>query len=63
MYLNSVVNSIVIPAIPTQEVRNIILSTKNSSLEWDDIPGFTKNSSLEWDDIPALVAKKVLNTI
>ena len=49
IYLNSVVNSIVIPTITSQEVRNIISSTKNSS------PG--------WDDIPALVAKKVLNTI
>ena len=37
IYLNSVVNSIVIPTITTQEVRNIISSTKNSSPGWDDI--------------------------
>ena len=46
-YVHSVVNSIVISTITTLEVRNIILSTKNSS------PG--------WDDIPACVAKKCID--
>ena len=44
--MHSVVNSIVILTITAPEVRNIILSTKNSS------PG--------WDDIPACVAKKCI---
>ena len=38
IYLNSVVNSIVIPTITTRKVRNIISSTKNSSPGWDDVP-------------------------
>ena len=46
-YVHSVVNSIVISIITALEVRNIILSTKNSS------PG--------WDDIPACVAKKCID--
>ena len=37
-YVDSVVNSIVISTITTLEVRNIILSTKNISPGWDDIP-------------------------
>ena len=45
--MHSVVNSIVISTITTLEVRNINLSTKNSS------PG--------WDDIPACVAKKCID--
>ena len=48
-YVNTVVNSIVIPTITSLEVRNIISSTKNSS------PG--------WDVIPAVIGKNVLNTI
>ena len=36
-YVHSVVNSIVISTITTLEVRNMILSTKNSSPGWDDI--------------------------
>ena len=46
-YVHSVVNSIVISTITALEVGNIILSTKNSS------PG--------WDDIPACVAKKCID--
>ena len=46
-YVHSVVNSIVISTITTLEVRNIIVSAKNSS------PG--------WDDIPACVAKKCID--
>ena len=45
--MHSVVNSIVISTITALKVRNIILSTKNSS------PG--------WDDIPACVAKKYID--
>ena len=37
-YVHSVANSIVISTITTLEVRNIILSTKNSSPGWDNIP-------------------------
>ena len=45
--MHSVVNSIEISTITILEVRNIIVSTKNSS------PG--------WDDIPACVAKKCID--
>ena len=48
IYLNSVVNSIVIPTITTQEVRNIISSTKNSSPGWDDIPALVAKKSIEY---------------
>ena len=48
LYVRNVVNSIVIPTITPAEIRTIILSTKNSS------PG--------WDDIPASVAKKCIGS-
>ena len=35
-YVHSVVNSIVISKITTLKIRNIILSTKNTSPGWDD---------------------------
>ena len=46
-YVNYVMNSIVVPDITTTEVRKIILSLKNSS------PG--------WDEIPASIAKRCVN--
>ena len=47
-YVNNVVNSIVIPTITTLEVRNIISSTKNNSLGWDDIPATIAKKCIEY---------------
>ena len=44
IYLNIVVNSIVILTLTTREVRNIISSTKNSSPGWNDIPALVEKS-------------------
>ena len=47
-YIHNVVNSIVIPTITMQEVRNIILSTKNSSAGWDDIPACVAKKCIDF---------------
>ena len=47
-YVNTVVNSIVIPTITSLEVRNIISSTKNSRPGWDDIPPVIGKKCIEY---------------
>ena len=47
-YVNTVVNSIVIPTITTLEVRNIISYTKNSSPGCDDIPAVIGKKCIEY---------------
>ena len=47
-YVNNVVNSIVVPTITSLEVRNIILSTKNSSPGWDYIPAVIGKKCIEY---------------
>ena len=41
-------NSIVIPPVTLAEVRQTIISLKNSSVGWDDFPAFVAKQSIEF---------------
>ena len=46
-YVNNCTNSIVIPLVTIAEVRQTILSMKNSSAGWDDFPAQVAKQSID----------------
>ena len=46
-YVNNCTNSIVIPPVTIAEVRQTILSMKNSSAGWDDVPARVAKQSID----------------
>ena len=51
-YVNNTMESIVIAEITFNEVRNVILSMKNSSPGWDDIPAFVTKQCVDYYVVP-----------